>query len=162
MLNIGKLLQEYLEEVIQDFPGLFLVNIEHQAGSKKYSIILDGEEGLSIQNCGRISRKISAKLDENIEVEAMEDPFVFEVSSPGAEKPLVLPRQYKKHIGREMQILTKEEKTIHAKLSEWSESKIKVVPLKKSTVKGRRDKELESIEIDFDQIIESKVIISFK
>ena len=59
----------------------------------KILILVDGDEGITIDRCAEISRRTGATLEEQ---ETMSDAYVLEVSSPGLEHPLKLMRQYKK------------------------------------------------------------------
>lgn len=62
------------------------------------SLYIDGDEGVTIADCVALSRAIEGKLDRNRE------DYALDVSSHGATTPLVMPRQYKKHIGRNFEI----------------------------------------------------------
>ncbi|MFC4612317.1 ribosome maturation factor RimP [Streptomyces maoxianensis] len=61
-------------------------------------IVVDSDEGATLDACAELSRAISEKLDET---DAMgEDEYVLEVSSPGADRPLSEHRHYVRAIGR--------------------------------------------------------------
>lgn len=62
------------------------------------SLYIDGDEGVTIKDCVGLSRAIEGKLDRSRE------DYALDVSSHGATTPLVMPRQYKKHIGRDFEI----------------------------------------------------------
>jgi len=161
-MDIKAYLGNCLNDVLTEFPDLFVVGNEHQENKQKYIFIVDGDEGFSIGQCGRVSRKMIGLIEQNPEADAERENFSFEISSPGAESPLVMPRQYAKHIGRELQITLKDLTKLNAKLQKASDTEIEVLTLIKSKVKGRRDKEGEVKSIPFDQIVESKIILSFK
>jgi len=61
-------------------------------------VYLDGDEGVTIKDCVMLSRAIEAELEEQRAI------FSLDVSSHGATTPLAMPRQYKKHIGRTLEI----------------------------------------------------------
>lgn len=67
--------------------GFQLVDIEFvkEGKSRFLRIFVDKEGGIDIEECGRISEYVSAKLDE---VDPIDEPYFLEVSSPGAERPL--------------------------------------------------------------------------
>lgn len=83
---------------------------EHLNGSKVYvtglkigsdnhiSLFIDGDEGVTIKDCVDLSRAIEGKLDRE------KEDFALDVSSHGATSPLVIPRQYKRHIGRSFEV----------------------------------------------------------
>ena len=85
--------KQLIEEAIAANPALFLIDWKISQDDK-ISILADGDEGLSIEEIVRISRHVEHNLDRE------ECDFALEVSSPGVGSPLVLPRQYKKNIGR--------------------------------------------------------------
>jgi ribosome maturation factor RimP len=65
-------------------------------------ITVDGDDGVSLDVIARLSRLISAALDE---AEASAGPFRIdsydlEVSSPGVDRPLTLPRHWRRNVGR--------------------------------------------------------------
>jgi len=89
--------KQLVEEAIAANPALFLIewNISQE---NKISISADGDEGLSIEEIVRISRYVENNLDRE------ECDFALEVSSPGVGGALVIPRQYKKNIGRQLAV----------------------------------------------------------
>lgn len=100
-----------------------------------------------------ISRYLSKQMEEDSSLDE-EDYFTFEVSSPGADRPLKLPKQYYKHIGRKLAIETIDEQKFEGTLKNVDEDKIDIaiVVSKKETIeKG----------IEFKNIKEANVIISF-
>ncbi len=56
----------------------------------------EGEEGVTLEDCERVSRQVSSVLD-------VEDPissrYTLEVSSPGMDRPLFTPEHYGRYIG---------------------------------------------------------------
>lgn len=61
-------------------------------------VFIDGDNGVSIDDCVGLSRSIESRLDRN------KEDFALDVSSHGAATPLVMPRQYPRHIGRTFEI----------------------------------------------------------
>ena len=98
--------------------------------------------------------RIVSRLVEGVN-EDEEDYFTFEVSSPGADRPLKLPKQYFKHIGRQMEVETLDEKKLGGILKTVDENKISLaIEVSK--------KETKDEQIEFKNIKEANVIISFK
>jgi ribosome maturation factor RimP len=63
-------------------------------------IVVDSDEGVQLDACAELSRAVSEKLDET---DAMGGaPYVLEVTSPGADRPLTEPRHYRRATGRLM------------------------------------------------------------
>lgn len=68
-------------------------------------VFIDKEDGVDIDDCGRVSEALSKKLDE---VDPIPQAYFLEVSSPGAERPLKNEKDYLKAIGKGVQITTTE------------------------------------------------------
>lgn len=139
-------------------PDVFIVDISLHRGSKTVlSILVDTDEGITIDACARISRRLNRYFEE-------EDPFKFpfrlEVSSPGVDRPLVLHRQYLKNIGRNMKVVLLEGEIVKGKLDSVTETGIVLRPTKKKKKKGEPEGP-ETIELTFENIKEAKVEISF-
>ncbi len=66
-------------------------------------IFIDTENGVGVDDCGKVSRQISAIMD-------VEDPissiYTLEVSSPGLDRPLFTPEQFKMYDGQVLKIRT--------------------------------------------------------
>ncbi|HLT71876.1 MAG TPA: hypothetical protein VKZ75_04465 [Cyclobacteriaceae bacterium] len=79
------------------------VKLSSRKGPKKLLVIVDGDEGVSIDDCAAISRGLSKALDD---AGMLEDQYLLEVSTPGVDQPLTLERQYRKHVGRRLKVTT--------------------------------------------------------
>lgn len=134
---------------------LFLVDVELNERSKKLSIYIDGDKGIDIDACKNLSRHLSEKLDA---VDYGAEPYSLEVSSPGADRPLLVTRQYAKHIGRELDIKLKAETQLTGRLESVNENGI-TVSLKD---KKKDYKDATQKEIAFNDIALAAVILSFK
>lgn len=83
--------------------GAYLVDLvfrsEHR--SRILQIQVDTDAGVSIDTCASISRELGPLLDA---VDGLQGPFRLEVTSPGADKPVRLLRQYPRHVGRPFRV----------------------------------------------------------
>ena len=153
MVNLVSKLTEWTSEFLLGSEE-FLVDVENKPGSSKYRVLVDGIEGITIKRCAQISRYLSKQMEEDSSIDE-EDYFTFEVSSPGADRPLKLPKQYFKHIGRQMAVETLDEKKLTGTLKTVDEDKISIaIEVSK--------KEIADEQIEFKNIKEANVIISFK
>lgn len=140
-----------------------LIN-EHLAGTDKFLvelfikpvnriyIFIDGDHGVKISDCVALSRHIESQYDrETVDYE-------LNVSSSGADQPIKLPRQYIKNIGRSLQVKLPDETMITGKLEATDEKGITLL------TEGDKKKKTnpETLKLTFEEIVESKVIISFK
>jgi len=102
--DIGKLISEY--------PGgedFFIVDIR-VSPSNRISVFVDRMEGISIDECAKISRFIENHLDRG------KEDFELIVSSPGLDAPFTVPAQYFKNIGKRIRIQLKNGETHQGKL----------------------------------------------
>jgi ribosome maturation factor RimP len=115
-------------------------------------IFIDGDHGVKISDCVELSRHIESQYDREIV------DFELNVSSSGADQPIRLPRQYLKNIGRSLQVKISEDRIITGKLEAMDEKSIILV------TEGDKKKKIspETLKLTFEEIVESKVIISFK
>jgi len=77
----------------------FLVEIDQKG--KRLEVYLDSDTGITFDVCKKVSRHLEAFLDES---GLMGDDYLLEVSSAGVGRPLLWPRQYRKNIGRNLQV----------------------------------------------------------
>jgi ribosome maturation factor RimP len=97
---------EIIEPVISSL-DIELVDIEMSMmrGQALLRVFIDREEGITIDDCERVSREIEAVLD-------VEDPvpcsYVLEVSSPGLDRPLKAPKDFKRFAGDNVRVVTQE------------------------------------------------------
>ena len=101
----GSELQQRVEMLLSEAfgkrPDLFPISLKVGA-DQSIRIIVDGDAGVTLQDCMEISRAVEHQLDR----EAYD--FSLEVSSAGATAPLELPRQYRKNLGRTLEVKTGE------------------------------------------------------
>lgn len=137
-------------------PRHFIVDVVVSArkGPKKVLVIMDGDEGVTIDDCANVSRELARTFDE---LNLFEDSYLLEVSTPGVDYPLKLKRQYAKHIGRRLRVKIVD-KTIEGKLDSVNEEEITLV---EETGNGKK-KQTTSTAINFSQIEKAFVLVSFK
>jgi ribosome maturation factor RimP len=144
-----------VEEKIADRPDLFLVEVKMHSNGKLI-ILMDGDQGLSIKDCAAISRHVGFHLEEE---NLISQAYNLEVSSPGVDTPLRLLRQYVKNTGRAISLKLKDGNKTEGKLLKAEAESITLLETKKE--KGKKAQQIERI-IAFEEIMESKVLISFK
>ena len=146
---------ELLQAGLASKPSLFLIDLSINE-SNKIIVTLDGDNGVTLQDCIDVSRAIEHNLDRE------EQDFSLEVASAGVSSPLKIARQYKKNIGRTLKVKTATE-TIEAPLTdanddfivlEWEAREPKKIGKGKETVKKR-------LEIPYADIKEAVVTITF-
>ncbi len=156
MLNLKEKSTLFLNEALEENPELFL--IKHEVTSDNHiQVIIDSDANVSIEDCMAVSRKIEHQLDRD------EIDFSVEVASPGVSKPLILPRQFKKNIGRKLELHLADNTLIKGDLVEvdvdgvtleWKAREPKPVGKGKHTVE-------KSEKFTFKEIKMAKVMVIF-
>lgn len=83
--------------------GMYVVDItiRGRKGSQVVDVYLDREGDLSVDDLARVSREVGFLLDAE---DLIAGRYNLNVSSPGADRPLTDPRQYRKHVGRRLRV----------------------------------------------------------
>ncbi|MFY0625408.1 MAG: ribosome maturation factor RimP [Reichenbachiella sp.] len=148
-------IKPFVLETIRDQEDLFLVDIINKSkiGGGKMIVLLDGDNGVSIEKCVQVSRAVSRFIDEELE---LKDPLTLEVSSAGLDHPLTIKRQYFKNVGKSLRVTLNDQSESIGKLKLVEEDSIILdVPVGKK-------KQTEEVKIDFDNIKKTIVLVSFK
>jgi len=154
-MNVEQRVKELVEEKIADRPDLFIVNITMHSNGKLI-ILMDGDQGIGIADCVAISRHVGYHLEEE---NVIETAYNLEVSSPGLDYPLSSDRQYQKNIGRMVSVKDPEGNKREGVLKALNAEGIVIEERIKE--KGKKAVDVENL-IPFEQIKETKVLISFK
>jgi ribosome maturation factor RimP len=147
--------QELLREAFEENESLFLISLEVD-DQNHILVVIDGDNGVSVNDCIAVSRKIEHNIDRE------EIDFSLEVTSAGVSEPLKLPRQFKKNIGRNLEVRTKSNK-FEAKLIGVTEDGIHLAwqaREPKPVGKGKITVEKET-NVAFQEIEVAKVVITF-
>ncbi len=144
-----------LDQILLENPSLFLIDFS-VSPSQHIKVVIDGDEGVTLEDCMKVSRAIEHNLDRE------STDFSLEVTSPGATEPLEMPRQYTKNIGRKLEVKTSESTITGTLVSassegiklEWKAREPKPVGKGKTTV-------LKSAEVPFTDIVKANVVLKF-
>ena len=151
-----KTVEDLLQNALNERQDLFLIDFS-LSGDNAIKIVIDGDNGVLVEDCMFISRAIEHNIDRD------EHDFSLEVLSSGAASPLTLPRQYHKHIGRNLEIKTIEGDNLEGELAvvndegvvlKWKTREPKPVGKGKVTV-------TKEAKVAFNDIKEAKVKIKF-
>ncbi|HIX76706.1 MAG TPA: ribosome maturation factor RimP [Candidatus Fusicatenibacter merdavium] len=85
--------------------GFELVDVEYvkEGGNWYLRAYIDKEGGITVDDCENVSRAFSDRLDED---DFIEDAYILEVSSPGLGRPLKKEKDYRRSMGKELEIRT--------------------------------------------------------
>jgi len=145
-----------LENALDERNDLFLIDFEILPDNT-IRVVLDGDNGVLVEDCIFVSRVIEHNLDRE------EQDFALEVTSSGASSPLVLPRQYKRHVGRNLEVKTIGGVKVEGELTEVNEESVLLkwkIREPKPVGKGKITVTKEA-NISFEDIKEAKVKIKF-
>jgi len=135
---------------------VFLVDV--RLTGNKLEVFLDSDEGITVQKCQRLSRWIESELDTSL---VLGNDYLLEVSSAGVGSPLRLLRQYPKNVGRIIDIKVMDGRSFRGVLKKVEQNLISV-EVEKKVLEGKKTKKVLEVEIvKFEDIIESKIKISF-
>ena len=135
----------------------YLVDVILRPGNK-ITVLLDSMNGgISINDCVQISRQIESNLDREVE------DFELNVSSSGLDRPFKVLKQYIKNIGKEVEIVTKENKKLTGILLDANETEVILEAKTKEKVDGKKGKQtiIKTHKLNYNQIKETKIVISF-
>ncbi|UOQ78633.1 ribosome maturation factor [Hymenobacter sp. 5516J-16] len=150
-------LSEMLQDSLPTDGSLFVVDLTvSDAIRPKVTVTLDGEQGVGIDECAQISRRLARRVDEEYGEDAS---YTLEVTSPGADQPLRDARQYTRHVGRSLSL----------KLTDGTEKsgileavEAEGIQLAEVVKEKSKKKTLPAALVPFASIQEAKVVISFK
>lgn len=152
--------KEQIEQIIApriDEEGLFIVEIT-VSSSNHISVFIDGDKGVTIDQCIAISRFIEENLNRD------EEDYELDVSSAGLDLPLKITRQYIKNIGRLVDIVYKNGQKLTGKLVGANDSGFDVEVERNVQVDGKKRKQLvnEIDNIKYSDIKSTKIVVSFR
>lgn len=128
----------------------FLVDLKITTDSRIY-VSIDGDNGINIDDCIELSRAIENSLDREVE------DFELNVASAGLDSPLKMPRQYKKNVGRDLDVTTQDEERISGTILEADDEKVVLRPLGKK----KKGEEKKDVELKYADIKTAKIMIKF-
>lgn len=147
-------IEALIEGLIADTNDVFLVSVKIKP-TNNIKVFLDADNGLSIEKCTKINRAMYRIIEE--EGWFPDGNFSLEISSPGVDEPLKLLRQFKKNIGRKVEVVLNDDTKTEGKLVDADEQEIKL-----ESTAGKNKKAVTTLKaIAFADIKQVKVLISF-
>ncbi len=144
-----------IEEALKANESLFLINFEIKP-SNTIEVVIDGDKGVSVEDCIAMSRAIEHNLDRD------DEDFALQVMSSGITEGLVHKRQYAKNLGRTIAVETANNKiegeliatTASHFTIEWKAREPKPIGKGKVTVTKKAD-------IAYDNVKKAHVVVKF-
>ena len=139
------------------FDDCFLIEIKIH--NKRIEVYIDSDENVSFEKCKIISRSLEKVLDEK---KWFGDSYVLEVSSSGVGKPLIMPRQFRKNVGRQINIKTVDGDKISGYLVDADDEKISI-EWEEKVKEGKKKKTIiQNRNFLYTNVKEAKIKVSFK
>jgi ribosome maturation factor RimP len=144
-----------IENLVKEFTGgtgLFLVAVKISSAGK-ITILADKKEGITIDECGSISRFIEKNLNRD------EEDYELQVSSPGLYMPFLVNEQYYKSEGKKVEVINKEGEKYSGLLKNVTDGGFEIET--EVRVKGK-SKEKKELSFNYDQVKSTREVVSFK
>ena len=150
-------LNELLDE--PEYQHAFPVEINVLANGR-VEVFIDSDTAVDFALCRRVSRHLEAHLDET---QILGERYTLEVSSPGAKRPLTLPRQFAKHVGRTLEVRVDDERAVTGELTAVSDAGLTLhETVVERNEKNKRVKRDVTHELAFGDFRGATVQLSFK
>jgi len=143
--------EELILPLMEEF-GFELVDVEFvKEGDTKYlRTYIDKDGGITIDDCEKVARRMNDLLDEE---DFIEESYVFEVSSPGLDRPLKKEKDFIRNMGKEVEIRAyraiEGQKEFFGILTGYTEDTVTIVTEEEET-KTFEKKEIALIRLAFD------------
>jgi ribosome maturation factor RimP len=152
--------KDQIEKIITpkiDEEGLFLVEVTVNS-SNHISVFIDGDKGVTIDQCIELSRFIEQNLNRD------EEDFDLDVSSAGLDLPLKVQKQYIKNIGRLVDIILTNGLKVRGNLIKANDTSIDLEVEKNIVVEGKKRKQLVTVieTYKYSDIKSTKIVVSFR
>jgi ribosome maturation factor RimP len=152
-MNVKQTLEDITADVLSRHEGIFLVELNQR--QEHYEFVIDGDKAMGIYDISSLAREINKTADERMP----EAQYSLDVASPGADSPLKMLRQYPKHIGREFQVKLDDGDNFKGRLTAVDDDKL-VFEIRKE--KPKKNEAPEMVTVEFNQIKQANIILSFK
>lgn len=136
---------------------LELVDVEFKKEGKNWflRVFIDSDtEGVDIEDCGKVSERLSEKLDE---LDPIPQAYFLEVSSPGAERPLKKEKDLHQAVGKNVHITTYEpindEKAFEGKLITFEDNEL--------LIEVKRKTRIVKVTIPYEKVASARLAVIF-
>ena len=151
-MSLAQSITELIEPAVTQ-AGFYLEEVQNtSAGSHRViTCIIDGQSPLNLDQVTVVSRLISELLDTASFMG--ETPFTLEVTSPGVDRPLTLPRHWTKNLTRLIKATLQDGSVTTGRLTEFNDVTVTLV----ENIKGR----IKTHQVNFADIKRAVVEIEF-
>lgn len=150
-------LQALLEPVVATAGyDLESVRVSQVARRRRVEVVVDGDDGVSLDAVADITRVVSDVLDGPEGVVVMGDqPYVLEVGSPGTDRPLTLPKHWRRAKGRLVRAVLRNGGDVTGRVLDSDEESVLL------EVPGKKKGQTEQRRLTFAEVAKARVEIEF-
>ena len=124
-------------------------------------IVIDRDGGVSLDNVAQVSQRCSEILDTTESVANL-DSYLLEVTSPGADRPLTLPKHWKRNIGRLVRFTFQNEESLIGRIIAVSDGEVELsLEADREKLKGRKTAQGPLKKYKFAEISKARIEIEF-
>ena len=122
------------------------------------TVEIDHADGVWIDDCVQLSRFIEEHLDRDVE------DFELEVGSAGLGQPFKVLRQWQNHVGKEVEIITNDNRKLKGTLKEADAQHVVLTTLQKMQVEGKKRPVMQNVDIEIPMadVKSGRYLIDFK
>ena len=146
--------ENLLDELLSGETEYFKVGFKVKP-TNNFKVYIDSDSGITIDQCSRFNKALYKKIEEKGLYP--EGDFSLEVSSPGIDEPLKNIRQYKKNIGRPVEVTLNDE---NKKLGTLKEVSDEAITIEEKSGKGKK-LVIQELQLPFREIKTTVVQIQF-
>ena len=155
-MDFNTRIKYYLENLLEEYPDIFLIDFDIRSNDS-IKIIIDGDNGIKVQDCIRISKALRNKIEEE------NKNFSIEVTSPGIGENLKISRQYKNNVGRDLELKLDDGTFIDGKLKKANDKKIEMeISGTNQKTKGQKYPKVETGSYYYKDIKQARLKVKFK
>ncbi len=147
--------QKETEELVKGLTagtGLFVVSVK-VSSSNRITVLVDSNEGITIEECAGLHRQIESALDRD------KEDFELQVSSPGLDSPFLVIEQYLKNEGKKVEVIDHEGNKFSGILKNVTNGGFEL--LTEIKAKGRQ-KEIKDISFNFEDVKSTRIVLIIK
>ena len=148
-------LRQVIERELSE-TDLFLVDLK-VSGDNDILVEIDSENPVDIEECEKLTRAIEKEFDRE------KEDYTLEVGSAGLTSPFKVVRQYKKYIGKEVEVLTKEGKKLSGLLREAGDDSFTILVTEKVKKPESKRPVIEKVPYTFpySEVKQTKYLLKF-
>jgi ribosome maturation factor RimP len=148
-----------IENLVKEYIGgteLFLVAVRISS-TGRITILVDRKEGITIDECAKLSRFIENNLDRNVE------DYELQVSSPGMDMPFLVKEQYYKNEGKQIEVIDFSGIRLTGILKNVTEGGFELETVVKTKNHGKsKSIEKKDISFNYEEVKSAREIVLFK